>query len=262
MGVAMHPSELATTHVRRAAARAVLTAALLLGALGVFSSPAQALQPGCTQSGPTVTCTYSSSSDAGMTTQFTVPSGISSLHVLAVGSAGGGNVDLSGKDPTCSPLCGGRADRVTADLAVSSGQVLGVDVAGDPNSNTGGTNGFGNGGGGGCNGGGGASGVADSFFSVFSLVAAGGGGEGCNGSGAFTNDPTTAGGDAGVAGSSGLNSSQDGGGGAAGTTTGGGAAGAPSSGSFPANGGTLQNGGGGGSGLTSGSNVGGPGGGG
>ena len=64
-----------------------LALALMLAIAGFasLSTPAAALlPPGCSQTGQTVTCTDMSSSNA-----FTVPSGVSSIHVTAVGGMGG-----------------------------------------------------------------------------------------------------------------------------------------------------------------------------
>jgi hypothetical protein len=76
---------------------------------------------------------------------FTVPAGVSSLHVVAVGGSGG---------TSSSAVAAGRAAQTTGDLAGSPGQVLYVEVAGNgQSSDSGGAGGF-NGGGGGGGGGG------------------------------------------------------------------------------------------------------------
>jgi len=66
----------------------LLAAIATLIAIGGTGWPADAaeaaLPPGCSQSGQTVTCTYESGSSP-----FTVPAGVSSLHVVAIGGTGG-----------------------------------------------------------------------------------------------------------------------------------------------------------------------------
>jgi Glycine rich protein len=74
---------------------------------GLLLAPgsAVALPPGCSQSGQTVTCRYAAGSNP-----FTVPAGVSSVHVVAVGGTGG--------------LGGGHGAVVSGDLAVSTGTTL------------------------------------------------------------------------------------------------------------------------------------------
>ena len=108
---------------------------------------------------------------------YTVPAGVSSVHVDAIGGAGGSSSD---GNP------GGQGAEVAADLPVTSGEALSVYVAGDgiPEADGGptgsaGTNGGGNPGGPGSpGGGGGASDVRTTPGDLSSrlLVAAGGGG--------------------------------------------------------------------------------------
>src|SRR5437660_999235 len=65
----------------------LLALSVVLGLWGVgLAGSASALPSNCSQSGNTVTCTYTG---AGTYT-FTVPVGVSSLDVTAVGAAGGG----------------------------------------------------------------------------------------------------------------------------------------------------------------------------
>ncbi len=73
---------------------------------------AAALPAGCGQTGSTVTCTYTSGSNP-----FTVPVGVSSIHVLAVGGIGGGG-------------SGGHGAAVDGDLNVTAGSTLYAVVAG------------------------------------------------------------------------------------------------------------------------------------
>jgi Glycine rich protein len=114
---------------------------------------------------------------------FAVPAGVSSLHVVAVGASGG----AAGSNP--AP--GGFGATASADLAVSGGLVLYVEVGGNGGSGSGsGAGGFNGGGAGGgaAGGGGGDSDVrtspATAQVSLASrLVIAGGGGGGAQGSG-------------------------------------------------------------------------------
>jgi hypothetical protein len=170
---------------------AIVTVGTAAAALWLVPSSA-ALPPGCSQSGPTVTCYYGE----GESGQFAVPAGVHALEVDAVGGAGAGP-----GDPRCDPLCGGSPAEVKATLAVSPGQPVYYVVATDGYASTdllipgqGGTPG----GGRGCNGGGGLTAILLSPSPLSpSLVAAGGGGNGCDGSGASVNDPGGFGGDAG-----------------------------------------------------------------
>ncbi|MDX6699490.1 MAG: hypothetical protein QOE65_2887 [Solirubrobacteraceae bacterium] len=164
---------------------------------------------------------------------FTVPDRVTSLHVVAIGGRGGLGDFATG--------AGGFGARATADLAVTPGQVLYIEVAGnggDAPPGTGGTagvNGGGTGHGGGGGGGAGGGGASDvrglpasagsSLMSRF-IIAAGGGGGAAGAS--RTGGP--AGGDGAGAG-----------GGKAGTSTAGGAAGGGT-----ATAGTLGSGGNGG----------------
>ena len=60
------------------------TAIAAAGVGGLLADQAAALPSACSQSGPTVTCTYTSGSNP-----FTVPAGVFSIHVVAVGGRGG-----------------------------------------------------------------------------------------------------------------------------------------------------------------------------
>ncbi len=171
-----------------------------------------ALQPGCTQSGTTVTCSYQ---QQGQQATFTVPDGVTSLRVYAVGGTGGTSGGIV-------PQNGGGAGAIVAgSLGVSPGSLLSIQVAGN-----GGYLAPGAGGGGvGCTGGGGDSHV--STYSAPLVVAAGGGGDGCWG----PNGPLDSGslpGRGGAAGADGTAPPNEGNaeGGRAGTSTAGGAGGA------------------------------------
>ncbi|HEV2814593.1 MAG TPA: glycine-rich protein, partial [Solirubrobacteraceae bacterium] len=131
---------------------------------------------------------------------FTVPAGVTSLSVVAIGAPGGDGVNGYGTAP--DP---GTGARVAGTIAVTPGQTLYVLVGGPGSGALGGFNGGGNGGSGYTSGGGGggASDVRTCSVATCALsaqdtrlvVAAGGGG-----SGAPTWDGVGAGGDAGSAG--------------------------------------------------------------
>ncbi len=151
---------------------------------------------------------------------FTVPAGVTSISVTAIGAAGGDN-------PCWGPT-GGEGATVTATLPVSPNQQLfvGVGAAGGGGCHGAGSAGLGGGGNGGSDffgaltgaGGGGASvvgtGSPSTSFASLMVVAGGGGGAGGYSGGGN-------GGNAGAAG----DSSGDGGGGGAGGSSGGGAGG-------------------------------------
>jgi hypothetical protein len=124
---------------------------------------------------------------------FTVPGGVTSVHIVAVGAPGGDR----------GPVKGGRGATATADLAVAPGQVLGVFVGGPGGSGAeevdpGGFNGGGKGGdlrGLAGGGGGGASDVrvgGPENLAGRLVVAAGGGGAGRLTAGADAGQPATA----------------------------------------------------------------------
>jgi hypothetical protein len=140
---------------------------------------------------------------------FIVPLGVQSVEVVAIGGNGG----------SADAIAGGVPAKVSADLSVSPGQLLYVEVAGNgesaSNSWAGGFNGGGAAGGSDASGGGGASDLRTvprtSGLSPDSrLIVAGGGGGAAEGSG-------------GAAGSDGANGNAPGEGGGAGTLTAGGA---------------------------------------
>ena len=160
---------------------AVASAAAPCGTNGVFS-----------QSGSTASCTYTTT---GQDT-FTVPAGVSSLQVTAVGAAGGvGGGGFGASDGGA----GGQGAKVTATLSPSS-STLNVDVGGNGTAGTtapggdqltcsggpGGANGGGAGGdatcgAGGSGGGGGATDVGTSSSLASQVLVAGGGGGGGGG---------------------------------------------------------------------------------
>lgn len=167
-----------------------LVAAVTLVGTGWLLTPASsatallsAVPAGCTKSTNTVTCTYRSGSNA-----FTVPKGVRSIHVVAVGGKGAGAFETG--------LGGGAGAVVTGDLAVTPGSTLYAVVGANGGGATPGGAGGGSGGGspafcglpfppfcfaGGPGGaGGGASDVRTSAGDLASrlLIAAGGGGIG------------------------------------------------------------------------------------
>jgi hypothetical protein len=184
----------------RHAELALLVALLSAAWLVVLQGSASALPAGCSLSGQTVTCTYNTQ---GQTAQFAVPAGVTSLQVSAIGGAGNG--------PGCFFPCGGAGAHVSGAVAVTGGEMLNLQVAG--NGFTNGTGGAG-GGGSGCGGGGGATSIEAGSTPL--VVAGGGGGESCAGAGTSADDPAQHGGAAGAAGSA-LTGTADGGPGQPGT---------------------------------------------
>lgn len=209
--------------------RRIVPAALMCGVTAIWAlalaAPAGALPSGCSQVQRTVTCTFSFT---GSEQTFSVPAGIGSVQVDAVGAPGAGSA-------------GGLGGSASATVPVTSGETLYVEVGGVGDSGPSSFNGGFNGGGradanaqnlGGAGGGGGASDVRTESsssgagsLSTRLVVAAGGGGSGAvgNGSGSLGH-----GGAADTAGTDGhANGSDDGGGGGgAGTSSVGGTAGA------------------------------------
>jgi hypothetical protein len=166
----------------------------------------------------TVTFAYTGSEQT-----FTVPAGVTSIHVVATGGAGGVATD--------GGTAGGRAAVVSGDLSVSPGPLY-IEVGG-PGGTTGGFNGGGSGYPALSGGGGGASDVrtvSDSATGSLAsrlLVAAGGGGGGIAEEQFVPNCPGGAGGDEGQPGSDGENCGAGTAGyGGAGTSDGGGDGGA------------------------------------
>ena len=169
--------------------------AVLVGTVSVIATnedAAPALPAGCTQSGLTVTCTYTSG-----TNEFVVPNAVTSIHVVAVGGAGACGMNLVDE---CTSS-GGFGARVTADLTVTPGGTLFAAVGGNAVGRTGGANGGGTGATFGDGGGGGASDVRTSEFVAQSrLLVAGGGG----GGGRFNGGGNGGGGIAGLPGAGGV----------------------------------------------------------
>jgi hypothetical protein len=244
-------------------------AALLTGVVGMFglsavglTTEAAALPSGCSASGSTVTCSFTG---AGSEYSLAVPSGVSSLHVVAVGAPG-----------QTAWSAGGSGGQATGDLSVLAGQTIYVEV--------------GAGGGAGAAGGGGGGGESDVRTCSVSdvscpalgggqdprLIVAGGGGGGGVGGGAGHGGSAIGAGStstcqpsAGGVGTGGGTAVSGGGGGATcasggtpGTETGtrpGQAGGAGSAGHGGAGGGAFNGGGGGGAGYFGGAGGGGPG---
>jgi hypothetical protein len=197
-----------------AASLAVAAGLSALWALALAGSAAAALPSNCSESGTAVTCTYTG---AGTYT-FTVPGGVSSLDVTAVGAAGGRDLAGGGFGGV------GASVRDTA-VPVSANQALEVVVGGvgadnRPNGAGGSPGGGGSAGGAGGGGGGGYSGLFGPASTALVIAAGGGGGGGGN-----STDLNFGGyGDIGAGGGAGGNkdcSSCGGGGGGASQTTGG-----------------------------------------
>jgi hypothetical protein len=210
---------------RAAPVAAGLALAAAVVSAGQASAAPAALPSNCTHSGPTVTCTYGYT---GNEQTFTVPAGVTSVHVTAIGAAGG----RYGSD-----YPGGSGGSAAAAFSVTPGATLYVEVGGtgggvQPSNSPGGSGGFNGGGHGaagddgsnGQPGGGGASDVRllsaglvppDIGLSSRVIVAGGGGGT----------SALNPGGSAGQPGSGGRAGAGPGGG--AGTATAGGAAGGP-----------------------------------
>lgn len=163
---------------------AAIATSVAAGATGLPADAAKAaLPPGCSQSGQAVTCTYESGSNP-----FTVPAGVSSLHVVAIGGAGGSVAEQTCPAATAGSGRGGPGAAVSGDVQAVQGStlyaVVGANGGGQtPAGAAGGRGGTGGGGGSfggnGCDGGG-ASDLRSSPNDLSSrlIVAAGGGGAG------------------------------------------------------------------------------------
>jgi Glycine rich protein len=262
-----------TSHLLRPLVALVALVAAMAALLIAYGASPTHAAGSCSATSGTTTCTFG---PTGAEDTFEVPAGVNTIHVVATGAPGG--VGVLGD-------AAGRGARVSADLAVSPGQTLYVNVGGTPTgggncaSNVACNGGFN--GGGSSQFGGGGGGASDVRFvsrgqnnSLFSrlIVAAGGGG---SGHGQQPDDPDDcrnvthalgapvlggAGGDAGSPGATGQSTDPRMPGecspvpfteGGAGTQSGGGAGGETSgqSGSLGQGGGGPREGGGGGGGL-------------
>ena len=221
--------------------RAVLAATTpALAAAGFLASPiavadAQAVAgPVLSCSASTCTVTYAT---VGTGQSFTVPAGVSSLSVTLYGGRGGDNQ---------SGVLGGDGARVHAALAVSPGEIVGVDVGGAGQSELAGGAGGVNGGGSGSHSGGGGGAADITSASTLLLVAGGGGGAGQSAVSTLCSGSSVS-----AAGGAGGNADNPGGQGATvtdvGLTLGGGGGGLPGS--------TSAAGGGGTAGMPTGSNT-------
>lgn len=188
----------------RALVAALTSLATVLATAAAPGVALASISPTCPQVGTTVTCTYLSGSHV-----LTIPAGVATVHVLAVGGHGGQNgFGVEGDTNSVA----GRGAVVTADLPVTPGSSLRAVVGGNgtmdnaPLSDGAGANG---GGAGSVNfsqcragGGGGASDIRlDASLASRVLVAGGGGGAGCDGRATFngqTYTGTAFGGDAGA----------------------------------------------------------------
>src|SRR5437870_5583615 len=119
----------------------LLTALVLLisGLLGFGRAMPEAAANSCGSGGTFTTpnkCAYASTRAAD---SFTVPAGVTSIHVVVVGGHG-----ANGGSNTCGSFCGapggsgGSGDNVTADLPVTPGGTLTVTVGANGNGRTGG----------------------------------------------------------------------------------------------------------------------------
>ena len=166
---------------------ALFGATLGLGGVwgAAFAGSAAALPAGCSESGITVTCTFSY---AGRAQTFVVPAGVRWIVVDGRGAAGRG----SGGGTVGKAIAGGLGARVRGTLAVTPRASLQVNVGGESLEGSAGPGGW-NGGGGvdgfgepqGAGGGGGASDIRDGPDTLADrlLVAGGGGGAGGGGYG-------------------------------------------------------------------------------
>src|SRR5580700_9348992 len=163
-----------------------LAAALLAGAalVVVGAAPALAMVPGPAGSDPAPVCSNGTCSvtfaAAGTGQSFTVPPGVSQLAVALYGGVGGASAVGFGAEPG-GGAPGGDGAEVAADLAVTPGQALGLDVGGAGQLGAGGVNGGGasappGAGGGGGGGGGGATDLLTAPSGGTLLLEAGGGG--------------------------------------------------------------------------------------
>jgi hypothetical protein len=160
---------------------------------------AQALPAGCAAGGIGITCTYTAD------TTFTVPAGVTSLDLRAIG--GSGATGFSDDPGSGTPGAGGEGDSVAdLDYATTPGTVLSVDVATSGAGNRPGLHGGGVGGnldptgdGAGCNNGGAGGGASSVQLNGHVITAAAGG---AGGGGAFDvmTDAAGAGGAAGQSG--------------------------------------------------------------
>jgi hypothetical protein len=164
--------------------RRVVLAALIGGVAAMWAAGlAGAASGDCSQAGRTVTCTFTY---VGHEQTFTVPAGIGSVQIDAVGAPGGGAVP------------GGSGGTVSASVGVTPGQTLFVEVGGGGSTSGGGWNGGGDPGSGGSVGGGGggasdvravscgascATGGNAASLGSRLVVAGGGGGNGAAGAG-------------------------------------------------------------------------------
>lgn len=176
---------------------AAVAAVALTASLAVRLAPAQAADP--------VTTTFNYT---GAAQQFVVPTGVSTIHVVAIG----------GKGATSTTNPSGKGGRAEADVSVTAGQTLTVMVGGNGGYHPSGPfAGAFNGGGGGQIGGGGASDIRTVAGDLLTrlVTAGGGGGSGttpggqagadgdgqasdCAGKGATTTSPGAGGGDPGA----------------------------------------------------------------
>jgi hypothetical protein len=163
-------------------ASVLVVAGVIFGGASVASASAPCGSVAPTQSGSTVTCSYAS----GASDTFSVPAGVTSVTITAVGGhggstgpspcpagAGGEGAIVSATAVTVSPL-----DSLAVTVATNGGN--GTTVSGECAAGGGGGSGAGSGGAGadGGGGGGGGSAVVDTTTPATLVVAGGGGGGG------------------------------------------------------------------------------------
>ncbi len=217
-------------------------AATPCGNAGVFTAPNK--------------CTYSAT---GAEDQFVVPTGVTNIHVVAIGAKGATGSSANG----AAGGTGGYGGQVTANVTVTSGAALYVEVGGNGSVST--FNGGSLGGSAGVNGAGGGggtdlrtvSGTGAPALASRQVIAGGGGGGGAGGVPLYSAATGGAGGNADSAGSAGVSGCCTSAGGGAGTV------GAPGAGGFAGpsgtsgDAGTLGAGGKGGNGAHAGAGGGG-----
>jgi Glycine rich protein len=142
-----HLNRPAGARPRRTARRgavAVVVASACLGAAATSAWGATPLPSNCAGDLAVVSCTFAYNGTTGADgspQQFTVPSGVSHLTVEAWG-AEGGNASTA-EDVFTAPAVGGLGGYTEATVAVTAGQVVQVNVGGQPTTASGGFNGGG-----------------------------------------------------------------------------------------------------------------------
>jgi hypothetical protein len=102
----------------RRSERTIVTFAAIVGLSGApaGASGAMPMPPGCNQSGQIVSCTQTFNAGSN---PFTVPAGVTSIHVVAIGGMGSASAGGSGGSSV-----GGFGAMVSGELQVSGGSTL------------------------------------------------------------------------------------------------------------------------------------------